>query len=624
MLFVLIFSALDRYFEFQKNLVAESHIVEALSTRVNAHLKNLISEFLILKSSAELLQYADNEELPLKLKGVQDRFLSFADATQHYDQIRLLDIDGKEVVRVNFSGHTNTLVKEKELQNKSHRPYFQNALSLDSNNLYVSPLDLNIENGIVQKPWKPMIRLGGLIKDSKGNPKGVLVLNYLAEHLLRELSRLNMMNSGSIMLLNEQGYWLYAENKEQLWGFMFKNNKRFGNDFPKEWKHISSRESDQLNTDTGTFTHKTISFPSIQNNIKAETKWVKHWKIVSLLPKELSTPQADKRFTLLVMLTPLALLFLTWIAWHWSKASVAANIRQQRIKELSRVVEQSEELVYITDKKGIIKYVNPAFETITGYKSHEVIGKSPRILKSGNHDDAFYQKLWKTIKSGKPFQDVIVNKRKNGSLFYEEKLITPIHDEKNGKIIQFVSTGRDISQMYRIKEKLDTYYNLAYQDQLTGLRTRYYLDEQLPRAMYSADRLEKLIALLFIDLDGFKDVNDSLGHDIGDLLLKDVAERLKNTFRKTDTVVRLGGDEFIVIMEYLDQVKPVEEFAENLIEEISKPFNYERTVTITASIGISIYPFEDLKPDELIKQADKAMYLAKNHGKNNYSFYSKC
>jgi diguanylate cyclase (GGDEF)-like protein/PAS domain S-box-containing protein len=621
-LFVLIFHGMDRHFEQQNALVAERHIVDELVTRVNAHLNGLISEFLILQSSAELTHYADQQDAVTRNK-VQERFLSFADATLHYDQVRLLDLSGQEVVRVNFSGQTSILLREDDLQDKSSRSYFRNALSLPPNHLYISPLDLNIEKGVVEEPWKPMIRLSGLIHDSNGTPWGVLVLNYLAEHFLSELSRLDMLHAGSIMLLNDRGYWLYGEHKEQRWGFMFGNHRHFGSLYPGEWEHIRGLEADQVSASAGTFTHQTIRFPSNDHGIKTSTKWIREWKLVSLLSPDVSAHQSTQRMFLLLPLTPLILLLLVWVVWLWTRASVTASTRQQRLYELSRVVEQSEELVYITDKGGNIQYVNPAFEVVTGYMAHEVIGMNPRFLKSGKQDEAHYQQLWQTILAGKPFQDIFINKRKDGRFYYEEKLITPIYDEKSREIVQFVSTGRDISEVYRIKEMRDIFCELAYHDALTGLPNRPYLHEQLSRAMQSADRLEKLVAVVFLDLDGFKPVNDTLGHGIGDALLQNVAVRLQHIFRKTDTVGRLGGDEFLVIVEHLEQVEAVEKLADKLIEEISKPYYFDKKeVSISASVGISLYPFENLEPDTLINQADKAMYLAKNRGKNRYCFYT--
>ena len=208
------------------------------------------------------------------------------------------------------------------------------------------------------------------------------------------------------------------------------------------------------------------------------------------------------------------------------------------VHKLSSAIEQTADSVVITDLHGTIEYVNPAFEKNTGFRRAEAVGQTPRIVKSGKHDAEFYRRLWDTILRGEAFRDVLVNRRKDGTLYYEEKTITPLKDEK-GRITHFVSTGKDVTERMEAQERLD---RLAYYDTLTGLPNRNLFRDRLRHALERVQRAGRTVATLVLDLDNFKAVNDSLGHEVGDLLLKAISERLRACVREEDTVARLGGE----------------------------------------------------------------------------------
>ncbi len=292
---------------------------------------------------------------------------------------------------------------------------------------------------------------------------------------------------------------------------------------------------------------------------------------------------------------------------------------EAELRRLFSIVEHATDIVYITDRHGVIEYVNPGFERVTGYSRAEVMGKTPRLVKSGKHGGDFYQGLWLNILNGLEFRELFINRRKDGSLFYEEKTITPIKNEA-GDVTHFVSTGKDVSERVLGQEKINY---LAHHDNLTGLPNRTQFRQRLNEALARTRRNEKLLALLFLDLDNFKRINDSLGHDIGDALLQEAAERLKASIRETDSVSRLGGDEFTVILENINHVNNVSAIAQKLVHAISRPYVIGvHTLHVTVSIGITLYPLDDSEADLLIKNADMAMYHAKELGRNGFQFYS--
>lgn len=296
--------------------------------------------------------------------------------------------------------------------------------------------------------------------------------------------------------------------------------------------------------------------------------------------------------------------------------------RQQaeaQMRQLSSALEQTADVVVITDHHGVIQYVNPAYEQITGYSPQEVLGKNASVVKSGEHGKDFYEEMWRTILAGRVFRGVVTNRKKDGSLYYEEKAISPLKDG-SGHIISFVSTGKDITQRLQSEERL---HHLAHHDPLTNLPNRLLLQKRLNQVMREADRLERLVAVMFLDLDHFKTINDTLGHDIGDALLIAVAERLANCLRPGDTISRLGGDEFTITLANIAHVDDVTRVAQKILDQFISPFCIGgRDLFVTPSIGITLYPLDEKDDASLLRDADIAMYRAKELGRNQFQFYT--
>ena len=414
---------------------------------------------------------------------------------------------------------------------------------------------------------------------------------------------------------------------------------------------------------------------------------------------------------------------------------------EAQMHQLSSAVEQTADSVIITDSNGVIEYVNPAFELTTGYTRTEAIGKKPNLVKSGQHDAEFYRRLWQTLRRGETFREIFVNRRKDGSLYHEEKTISPLKDAQ-GQITQYVSAGKDItariqaeglasrfgrildsssneiyvfdaeklkftqvnegarknlgysmeelrgltpldikpgfdragfeallaplyqdnqdvlvfetehrrkdgtlypvevrlqlsraeippvfvaiildiSERKRTEERLN---HLAYHDSLTGLPNRLRLLECLTQATAEADRHELLVAELFLDLDRFNNINDSLRNETGDALLREVATRLTSSVRHGDTVARLGGDEFTVVLANVAHVDDIARVVQKIMDQCRAPFRIAgQDLFVTPSVGITLYPLDDKNPEVLLKNADTALYHAKESGRNTFQFFT--
>lgn len=287
-------------------------------------------------------------------------------------------------------------------------------------------------------------------------------------------------------------------------------------------------------------------------------------------------------------------------------------------KDQAQVVfDATQEGIMVTAPDTTILSVNPSFEHITGFSSKEVIGKRASLLQSHKHSQDFYKEMWRTIQHTGFWSGEIINRHKNGELYpvYLNVNAVKDHDEN---IIQFIGVLTDISQLKQSQEKV---HYLANHDTLTDLPNRTLFMDRLEHALDLARRNDSTIALLFIDLDRFKIINDGLGHQAGDTVLVEVAQRLKRGLREQDSVARLGGDEFVVIVE--NMVSPIEagRVAETILDLMAQPIAIgESSVQVGCSIGISVFPNDGNTPDELLRQADIAMYEAKDSGKNTYRF----
>ncbi len=298
------------------------------------------------------------------------------------------------------------------------------------------------------------------------------------------------------------------------------------------------------------------------------------------------------------------------------------------LRKLSQAIEQSPVSVMITDLDGRIEYVNPEFCKRTGYSSEEVIGKNPRILKSDQTSPAHYSNMWQAISNGQSWTGELCNKKKNGELFWENVTISPVKNQQ-GESTHYLAIKEDISMRKDYEERL--LYQASY-DTLTDLPNRSLAYDRIQQAIATASREQKHLALLYLDFDHFKNINDTLGHGAGDAFLVKMAQRLRACTRDVDTVARLGGDEFLVMLTEIgdeahedanDYRRYIKQKAETLLKAISEPFVIENMeFTVTASIGVAIFPEDGDEPYRLLKNADTAMYRSKRKGRERVEIFT--
>ncbi|UQB41321.1 EAL domain-containing protein [Thiomicrospira microaerophila] len=316
----------------------------------------------------------------------------------------------------------------------------------------------------------------------------------------------------------------------------------------------------------------------------------------------------------LLSFTALLTLFLIGIGLHIR----AIRKNEASLKLAASVFSHAREGIVITDIEGKIIQVNDAFTRITGFSREEALGKNPKILSSGKQPKEFYQAMWQSLESKGHWYGELWNRRKTGEIYVQMTTISAVNDMA-GKVTHYVALQSDITNLKEHEKRLE---HIAHYDVLTNLPNRVLLADRLQQAMTMAERKNEHLAVLFLDLDGFKAVNDQFGHEVGDQLLVELARRMKSQLRKSDTLSRIGGDEFVILLNGLETVQCSHSLLHGLLHSVAQPIHIQdHQLVISGSIGVTFYPSDQSEAEQLIRHADLAMYQAKQQGKNRYHFF---
>lgn len=477
---------------------SERFAVDLQREAVKTGLQAVATDLCVLAQQNELshLLLKDRQEARLAMAA---EYLALARNTDDYDQIRFLDDQGQEIVRVNHNGGRPAIVAETELQDKANRYYFRETMALEPGQIYVSPLDLNIEHGEIEEPYKPMIRVGTPVVDASGDKRGIVLINLMAQRMLDQVEATAGLSVGQPMMVNNEGYWLVTPNPPLGWGFMFPEHAedRMAHHYPAVWARINQQPSGTYAVPEGLFTFEHY-YPLDglkgcldQRGLRAESlsdTGYYRWVLMSKVPQALINGWRHAVILQAVIIGAVVLVLLAIGTWAW--------------------------LVVATERRR--------------YRGH-------------------------------------------------------------------------LEAMARF-------------DPLTGLANRATFEERLLQEAQRASRHDRRFALLFMDLDGFKAINDRHGHKAGDQVLIDVAQVLASNCRATDLAARQGGDEFVVLLAEIEELTAAEKAAEKLRARIAA-LSWNQ-MQVGASIGLALWPDDADDPETLMRLADDAMYRAKGAGKN--------
>ncbi|MEW8506385.1 MAG: diguanylate cyclase [Candidatus Thiodiazotropha sp.] len=618
--------------ELQIISVRESNQALLGAKLIERRLDNIAKDVLQLANSVSLKRYG-KESGQTALDDLGHEFRNTSCLKGIYDQVRYIDGNGNERVRVNYREGECRLVAEKDLQNKKSRYYFNDTYKLSQGEIFVSPLDLNIEHGVVERPLKPVIRVGTPVFNSAGGRIGVVLVNYFGKDLISDLTDAMSGSDGVPMLLNRDGYWLLGAHSEDEWGFMFKQHeKKIENRHPGSWQMIANKEVGQVSTASGIFTWRTIyplSVTSISSTGSTDASgksdaYVNRsdyfWKVVTHIPQEQIAELRYRRIRMALILLSLLILssFLAayFIALSRERESISMNALRESERRQRAITAKLAEGLMVLDKEGRLITMNPEAERLLGW-SYDML--SGQRIHDRIHQEASGKKehdcpILNVLKEERIYHiEEDLFSRADGSILPVAYTASPyiVDDEVKGIIVVF----EDISERKKLKEEL---LHQATHDALTGLLNRREIENRLDYTFSQAKRYGRDISVCIVDIDHFKEINDAFGHRAGDEALKKLSQVLNQKTRSSDLAGRYGGEEFVVILTETGHIGAMQ-WAEQLrsaIESVSIDSNSSRAIKMTVSIGVAEITDEIITPDQLVDSADHALYLAKGAGRN--------
>jgi diguanylate cyclase (GGDEF)-like protein/PAS domain S-box-containing protein len=615
----------------------EAARVEVASRWLRDYVAMLSTDLLVLARAPAAKLYAADPG-PVERRRLTELFLAYASQKQVFDQVRYLDGEGMEVVRVNFADGAPVVVPEAELQPKGERYFFTDTNRLPEGAVYISPLDLNIEHGEIEVPHKPMLRLGTPVFDEAGRRRGVIILNFLGKKLLDEF-RAIIAGSGQPILLNRDGYWLSAPDRADEFGFMFSRTETFATRWPEAWRRFLADHEGSVQTADGLFTFRTVRpLLARQHTSKGSARPVGEsdgalsereyfWVVVSRLSGDDVPWVSLGRYPTIAAGFALGLLLLGALLGSLVRTVLSSRELRRAVEENERHLREMTDAlgvgVVVVDRQGLLTYANPEAERLLGWSAAELLDQDAHALfhhhsADGTWLEAEQCRLRRVFHTGRAYRsDAEVFWRRDGAPMPVEVSCHPIRREDGS--VGLVAAFQDISDRKRDEESVR---RLAYCDALTGLPNRRMLVDLLTQALAQVAHHRRALAVMFLDLDAFKRINDALGHHVGDELLRVVATRLQESVRRGDTVARLGGDEFVILLSEIAQPNDAAIVAEKIIESLRAPVTVGADrLLVTASIGIALFPFDTTEgANALLKKADEAMYRAKAAGRNTYCF----
>lgn len=526
-------------------------------------------------------------------KNLNNLFYALSYANKEIMQLRYLDITGKEVIRIDRDKKTPELlvVPEDKMQDKSQRYYFKETALLMANQFWHSNIDLNVEHDKIEVPLKPTFRVA-MIVVVENQLKGIIIANILFENALKTIT-----NSGNfhIYLIDRNGEIIHHPNRSGSWSKYLDNKQTMFDLFPDKVNNI-------LNNDTYSYSRLySFTLGDLFRNRE-------NLKII-FQPKSDTMEQMQNKNIMAALLIAVTVLFVS-IPLSWLVSITPSRLQSklanayEKIRENAEIIDKHV-MISTADREGQIIDVSTCFTKITGYTADEVIGKKYNLLR--HHDTSLetYKNLWKTILSGKVWEGNFKNYDKNGNDFWVHHVITP-NFNVIGEVIGFTAVSHDITD--KINNEL-----MAITDNLTGLFNRRKSSEVLAAEMARSDRHKSEFSVIIFDIDFFKKVNDTYGHNVGDNVLIHLSNILSVNARETDCVSRWGGEEFLIIAGG-SNLEGAFVFAEKLREKIAA-YDFPEVGIVTISCGVAQYENGETST-KLVLRADTALYQAKSSGRN--------
>jgi diguanylate cyclase (GGDEF)-like protein/PAS domain S-box-containing protein len=608
------------------------YVNQVISLKVRHILRNISADARLLANDP-LLPRVFSNPMGDDSRLIAEEWLEFSAQKRIYDQIRLLDLNGQEIMRINLTATGASIVPRDQLQQKVKRYYFNEAMSLHPGQIYLSPLDLNVENNQIEQPIKPMLRIALTVTDNNNNKIGLIVLNYLAADLMREIEAYSQLADSKNLLLNHQGYYLHGVARDREWLFMYpqKNQSRgiFSSDYAEVWQHINRSRDAHLKTDKGIFSFQRLS----SNELTASpSPFNRQFIIVSLVSAQqllaLKAPYREFAWGASMLALPIILIFSALTTHFRLKELNTFDLLQVTEANQRLILESVGEGIFGFDASGRLNFVNSRAEILTGFRQDEMLGRQLHSLVhtcehnlSQQHEE--HCPLQRCLARGKAqHQTDDLFLRKNCETLPVEYICNPIikNGTYNGGVLSFF----DITKRKQAEQRIEY---LALYDSLTNLPNKRLFLDRLEQQIASAKNNKEISALLYIDIDRFKQINDAMGHENGDKILIETAHRLQYVTQEGDTIAHIGSDEFTLLLanhtiNAEDMAHQAQIIADEIMLILQQPYYLElNTVRLTVSIGITLFPFSDESASSILAQADTAVASAKQEGRYTTRFF---
>lgn len=607
-------------------LAQEEAFVTSTTQALQKEMQIQLMVLQMVTRSKALVDFLENGTLSSK-KGLESLFSNLASTFFRYDQVRLLDIEGKERIRINYINPSVEIVKPNNLQSKKHTHYFQEGIKQPQGKVYVSAMELNVERGEIEFPYKPVIRFATPVINSEGKTVGLMVMNYLATELLQNFrDQMGLRINGQGMLIDPEGYWISNHDRSNEWGGSLDTvSQKFQDKYPQAWPTIQKNDSGIYQSDHGIFRYVSINPFSLDSigkyqaerainlSVSEQSRQQNNWKLIIFLPYDVMNESSffykpvGRVIIASLFIGSAAILLLLLIMSEQKRRRLRYDLFIKN--ELIDLYENAPCGYHSLDKNGYVIKMNQTELSWLGYTREEVVGSSFTDFLTKGSIPVFEQFL-KNLHLDETIEGVVLEVQcKDGHTFFVSTSATSILEKGYFAIAR--TSAFDITERIELEKRLD---HIANTDVLTEISNRRHFFKQASQMLESNDH----VSLLMIDADHFKSINDNFGHDVGDLVLKFIAASLQKALPEEAILARIGGEEFAILTTGIDK-KDTLELANNICERLANnkiKIDDQLTVEITLSIGTTqrINANEDL--NDLLKRADVALYFAKTTGRN--------
>ncbi len=578
--------------------------------------ENIINDLFVVKNSNEMKAYSDNPDNYAENE-LGQMFLRFLSNKTEIDQIRLLDAKGREIVRAENYKEKVTLIPKEKLQDKSNSYYFKDSCALKDGQVYISPMDLNIENGKVEIPHKPVIRFTTPIYSQKGEYKGILVVNYMGQDFLNIFNEYFAKDDKGIMepmLVDGGGYYLFNKQEGKNFGFMFEDGKKYSLRYENGelWEKVKNNESGVFELGSEIYYYSHINPDLNVNGDYNENNWaiVSSFDVAKIpLINGESFFNIKRTWGISLVLISFFILAIVIVTYYFKKD-------KNQLELTKNIADSTNDAVIITDSNTNILYANRAFEKYTGYRREEVMGLRPSHFKSDKQGRDFYKNMWKEINEKGIWQGDLWDRKKNGVIYPKHLTIISIKDKSNGRTINYIGIFKDLTNLKETEKYVSKLknYNLS-----TNLPNENLLVKLMKNSMTSDKRL---FAVIYFSIDNYNKMIVQFGKGQYKQLIRVMINNIESITTKDDFIAQTSPSKFVIVLKSKENINTTKEFMDEFVEKTKRAVILdEKEMYLDIKSGIAVYPKDGENANELISNASIALEMLLGDKGENYKFY---